>query len=178
MTTCDYCGEDTRPIARRDPVPMCKRCWRRWRRHGDPTITLPRRRPRVYPPVCGIDGCDQPHHAGGLCQLHYGRVKSGRAPDDPGNPRVGRKRLRAPGYAAVHKRLMRDVGSPADMACVDCHGPARDWSYNGGAAVELTDTRSGCPYSADPADYSPRCVSCHRIHDGAGDASHFGRKTA
>jgi hypothetical protein len=44
-------------------------------------------RPRVYPPVCTVDGCDRPHKAHGLCRAHFQRqlVHGG-----PGRAEIGR----------------------------------------------------------------------------------------
>jgi hypothetical protein len=36
---------------------------------------------------CSIEGCDRPSRARGMCELHYGRVKRGRDPLDPGQSR-------------------------------------------------------------------------------------------
>ena len=53
-----------------------------------------------------------------------------------------------------------------------CGEQAQEWSYRGFAAVELTEVMTqgltkgkSVAYSANPADYDPRCVSCHRKYD-------------
>lgn len=57
-------------------------------------------------------------------------------------------------YYRRHRMVYRARGSAADLACIDCAGKARDWSH-------VHDT-SGL----DPADYEPRCRSCHMKYDG------------
>jgi len=59
-------------------------------------------------------------------------------------------------YTGAHWRLRQDLGPASSHKCVDCPNQARDWSY-----VEAKG------YSLDIADYSPRCTSCHRLHDAA-----------
>ncbi len=68
------------------------------------------------------------------------------------------------GYYAAHKRVSRRNGPAREKECVTCHGPALDWAYMGGAAVELVNEK-GWPYSPDPADYAAMCRSCHYAHD-------------
>lgn len=57
-------------------------------------------------------------------------------------------------YRAVHARIVNERGRADEHTCVDCHGPARDWSYK---------RRKG--YSTNIADYEPRCTKCHRAYD-------------
>jgi len=67
------------------------------------------------------------------------------------------------GYKAAHLRIRTDRGPASDYQCIDCAGPAAEWSYSGNDASEI-ESRVG-PYSLDPTFYDPRCVSCHRKHD-------------
>lgn len=49
---------------------FCRLHYKRFRAHGDPTITkLPRRGP-----VCTVPGCFRPHAAKGFCDMHYRRL--------------------------------------------------------------------------------------------------------
>ena len=72
-------------------------------------------------------------------------------------------------YWAVHRRLRCDRGRASEQACVDCGGPAQQWSYDHACSDELTGVIRGqmMPYSLDPARYQPRCRSCHRRFDQA-----------
>ena len=75
-------------------------------------------------------------------------------------------------YQTAHKRVQSERGPAAAHPCVDCRRPAEEWSYThddpSGLAQVIIDTRSraaqreaALSYSADPAYYVPRCVSCH-----------------
>jgi hypothetical protein len=49
---------------------MCEMHYRRWRKHGDPTVRLVN---ETVPP-CSVEGCGKPSDARGLCHGHYQRV--------------------------------------------------------------------------------------------------------
>lgn len=78
-------------------------------------------------------------------------------------------------YRAAHMRVTRSRGPAKAQQCIDCGGPAAEWSYRGGSPDELTSqinsTSQGyaytttLSYSPNPDDYDPRCVPCHRTHD-------------
>jgi len=71
-------------------------------------------------------------------------------------------------YSSVHSSLRRKQGVAAQFACVDCGGPAQEWSYNGGSPDERSGFNSHqrpIVYSVNVADYSPRCRHCHRMLD-------------
>lgn len=82
-----------------------------------------------------------------------------------------------PTYRSAHSRLTRTRGKASAHLCVDCGGPAHEWSYNHDDPEEFVThkTRNGkhgerivtVHYSADPDHYSPRCRRCHIIHDQA-----------
>jgi predicted nucleic acid-binding Zn ribbon protein len=59
-----------------------------------------------------------------------------------------------PSYAVWHKRVRKARGPASGYACIDCGGPARDWS-----TVDLAsdDVR---------VRFQPRCRKCHRHYDG------------
>jgi len=69
-------------------------------------------------------------------------------------------------YGAAHDRVARDRGKAADLRCVDCDEPAREWSYDHLDPNELVDPDLGASFSLGPDHYSPRCVRCHRVFDG------------
>lgn len=45
----------------------------RWRRTGDPTVTLPMGPKPHDPKRCSVDGCDKPSSSRGWCRMHYMR---------------------------------------------------------------------------------------------------------
>lgn len=66
-------------------------------------------------------------------------------------------------YGSAHCRVRSDRGPASDHACVDCQGPARQWSYAHGDPDELVE--NGLRYSVRPEHYEPRCISCHMLLD-------------
>lgn len=74
-----------------------------------------------------------------------------------------RRAEHAVSYRTAHARL-----GPVAGPCVDCGKPARDWSLRSDVPADrlLIGPRS-LRYSLDPADYSPRCKSCHMRMDHA-----------
>lgn len=69
-------------------------------------------------------------------------------------------------YDGAHTRCRRYRGPARAHACIDCHRPALEWSFSHEtpAGRTLYDDE-GRPYSADPADYEPRCRRCHKLYD-------------
>lgn len=121
--------------------------------------------------ACTVDGCMSPQHARELCNKHYKRwAKHG---DANHVERITGRPLKglAPTWAAIHKRLARTRGSAERFSCVDCGGIAQEWSYDGSDPDELIGRsgKSNVSYSLDLNHYQPRCISCHRIFDGAGN---------
>lgn len=70
-------------------------------------------------------------------------------------------------YSTAHDRVRRAKGSATLHACVDCAGPARQWSYDHADPDELFSSKvKGSPaYSLDVEHYVARCVPCHRRFD-------------
>ena len=81
------------------------------------------------------------------------------------------RRQAQPGYIARHARMRKIRGRARDLPCVDCGGPAREWS-------QRRDTDG-----LDPFDYDPRCPPCHRAYDGhklrpgSGESNHNAKLT-
>ena len=69
-------------------------------------------------------------------------------------------------YSQAHLRLKIDRGRPSLYECISCGECAHEWSYMGGDASELTNSR-GMAYSLKQNLYQPMCVTCHRRQDRA-----------
>lgn len=128
--------------------------------------------------TCSVEGCEAKPHARGLCNKHVIRWRKYGDPlylGPQGRPLKGD----VPTLGAIHRRLYRTRGKATEFACVDCGGPARDWSYNNADPAQLTEERDGTPiaYSLDLDNYDPRCRSCHRKFDKAGDRPRTSRGT-
>lgn len=81
-------------------------------------------------------------------------------------------------YAGAHSRVTTTRGSASEHLCVDCDGPAKEWSYRGGDPAELLGpgTRKNGAllfYSPNPASYDPLCRKCHQARDTANMSSHL-----
>jgi hypothetical protein len=122
-------------------------------------------RPYVYGRTCEVDGCDKRHEAHGMCKMHLYRWKRRQTVEDadlyPRKAEVG--------YHAVHKRLMRDIGHPTTLPCVDCGGTGEEWSYVGDCPDEQRQTLRGVQmaYCTHQQHYDVRCVTCHKRYDSA-----------
>jgi hypothetical protein len=68
-------------------------------------------------------------------------------------------------YEAIHQRLGRLLGAAKEHVCVDCGKQACHWSLKHDAQQVIYDKRRGSPYSTNPDDYEPRCVSDHIRYD-------------
>ena len=119
---------------------------------------------RVPRDRCEVEGCDrQPRsRTAGICEMHYYRNRRHGDPLTVIEPQRGPD----PTYRAAHSRVARDHGPARTHACVDCGRAAHHWSYTHTASRELVSP-GGQPYSADPADYEPRCARCHVAYDAA-----------
>lgn len=72
-----------------------------------------------------------------------------------------------PSYAVWHQRVKKARGPASRYTCVDCGGPAQDWSTVNPSSDDIW------------ARFQPRCRSCHRHHDGAvGDGNPRAKLTA
>ena len=144
---------------------MCKMHWKRWKKHGDPTVKT------VYIPakgVCSISGCENKYHAHGYCAMHlYYKEKYGDPLAEGVGKYQGRNRMDVPSYAGIHKRIFYDQGRARKYDCVECGNRAQEWSYNGGDENEYWEKVRGVymAYSTDQEYYSPRCKPCHRAKD-------------
>lgn len=61
--------------------------------------------------------------------------------------------------ASVRRQAERELPDH----CAHCH-QSDHWSYNHGSEHEQCDD-NGRLFSPDHADYSARCVSCHKVYD-------------
>ena len=148
----------------------CKMHWRRWRKSGDPNIVKVRGSWNKKAGPCEVAECGQTAHARGLCSKHYTRwAKHGDVEKlaPTGRPLKG-DHLSITG---VHKRLARLWGPASGRQCIGCERRAAEWSYDGLDPDQLTGVANGfvMAYSVDLSHYQPRCTSCHRKFDGAGD---------
>jgi hypothetical protein len=64
-------------------------------------------------------------------------------------------RSQNPSYDVWHSRVKKARGPASDYSCVDCGGPAEDWSTADSASDDVA------------ARFQPRCRKCHRRYDGA-----------
>jgi hypothetical protein len=76
------------------------------------------------------------------------------------------RRKPAENHQQMHKRLVRDRGPAKSHPCVDCGGPAKDWSHDCLTWENTTQeirNRHGkrLVFSTDPAAYHARCQPCH-----------------
>jgi hypothetical protein len=150
---------------------LCGTHWLRWRKYGDPTVV---KRPGIdymTKVPCSVDDCDRLAHAHGFCGLHLRRWEKHGDPAVVGERNGRPLKGDVPTWAAVHKRLSRDRGLASGFRCVDCGAPAQEWSYDGADPDELIGQvgEFRLPYSLDLSHYDPRCVSCHRKYDHAGN---------
>lgn len=138
----------------------------------NPDHLAPRVPPREKAP-CKVDGCDRLSVAHAMCAVHYSRWY---AYGDPlHKPRIGgRKRTAPANYEQVHYRLRKERGVARLLTCVECGGPADEWSYDHGDPGEQV-SESG-PWSPNISAYSPRCVACHRAYDAQPQEDHILRK--
>jgi len=107
-------------------------------------------------------------HGHGYCNTHYKRFS---IHGDANMVGLSGRPLKAdvPGWAAIHKRLMRKRGKAAEFECVDCGRQAIEWSYNNRDPHEVVAEDHGwvLAWSLDIDNYDPRCRSCHRLFDNA-----------
>lgn len=130
----------------------------RWKRTGDPLTPLERQH---NVGTCSVEGCDQPMRKAGWCSDHYSHARRHGDVLTPFAYKWG-----SGGYFSTHAWLGRLLGPAADRTCIECNGPAAEWSYDHNDPNERIDSR-GCAYSRDPKCYSPRCALCHRRMDRA-----------
>ncbi len=131
---------------------------------------------KIDSPECAVPTCDRPRlkQAGGAfryCAGHKGRLaRNGRLDEHIPLRAVHSGRFDEwCDYRTAHNRIKNARGRAAEFKCIDCKAPAKEWSYRGGARYEFSGAINGKPgivkWSGDPADYDPRCKSCHSTQD-------------
>lgn len=121
--------------------------------------------------TCDVELCERQHYAKGWCSMHYMRVRNGKPlgtwEEQPrGKPSTNPAGL---GYRAMHYRIARVRGAARIYLCIDCGDQAQEWSLSKSAVdvhVSEATNSAGKEYSLDVYDYEPRCMPCHRKHDG------------
>jgi hypothetical protein len=143
---------------------MCQTHYVRVKKHGSP-YTL-KRNPNPTA-VCSEKGCGGKHRSKGYCEKHYFRFYRNETLEtvisEPGH--------KDPYYQVLHLRIGSARGPASSYECVDCGGPAREWSYNhsgiGQYQAWSQATDQYLPASNDIYQYDPRCTRCHKIFDGS-----------
>lgn len=147
--------------------------YRRWQKYRDTSIV---RKQGGRPPTyfgCVIEGCERPHAAREMCELHYRRALRGHS--DPGAEllRSGEHHPQWAGddasYHAAHFRIYKARGKAREYTCI-CGAPAEEWAYDYKDPNERTGPVGGGyvgVYSVDADHYDPMCRSCHRFRDWA-----------
>ena len=165
---------------KRDVKPPCKaegcdrisRGWHGWcgkhanraRYYGDPAVA-----PEGGRNLCIINECGKYVVSHGFCYVHSQRYKKHGDPNVVKPAPSGAESPHWKGadatYNSVHYRIRSHYGSARDYACVDCDGPAAQWSYDGLDPEQRYDTETGCAYTHKPEHYAPRCIPCHVAYD-------------
>lgn len=118
---------------------LCGKHYSRWKRHGDPTVTVRCRKP------CTAEGCDSPAHAFGFCKIHYGRWRNHGTTDLPAKQgcEVGgcTETASARGMCSSHYQRWYRTGDPLPpqqvsyearfWAKVDRRGDGECWPWTG-----------------------------------------------
>ena len=83
--------------------------------------------------------------------------------------RRGEHRTDRTTYRTAHKRVEAVRGKATAHRCTDCGTPATEWSYDHTDPQERVQVVRGfaLTYSTKTEHYQPRCLPCHRTHDGA-----------
>jgi len=141
----------------------CNSHYKRWYRYGDPLQGGPPRTQLAVGALCEVPDCDEPAAKRCWCSTHYRRWQ--RHGDVQADRPIGALPVYAPTYNSAHARLRRMRGNAAEHLCVDCAGPAEQWSYDHGCPDERIDNKTGYPWCVHLECYSPRDRSCHGLFD-------------
>lgn len=159
----------SRPIKRHG---YCYRHYMKWWRYGDPAWTQPKRRRDLTGERFGllvvIKELDPSHW---LCRCECGNETRVRGSSLTSGGTVTcnqteakHRRAEWVDYSGAHSRVRYDKGPASAHRCVDCGGPAAEWSYDHSDPNELHSDK-GYAYSLDSDHYQPRCAQCHRTFD-------------
>lgn len=144
---------------------FCDLHYDRNHRLGDPGPAELMRQPGR---TCSFEGCDKKHDAQGYCSTHYQRLKVHGDVNATLLPQRGTDDIT---YLGAHQRVYRAKGKAVEYDCVDCGGPASEWSYDHAdpnEKLQFMSTNRGdfdVPYSVNPDHYDPRCKPCHVVYD-------------
>ena len=100
-----------------------------------------------------------------ISESHKGKPKS---PEHRANLWKNRDRPE-PTYGTWHRIIRAEMGSAKSLLCVDCGGPAWDWSLKRDAINLVFDESWPGWFSRKIEDYEPRCRSCHVSYDRTGE---------
>ena len=170
------CEVETCDEPRRSPyAKWCESHYYRVRRTGELRPEVPLRVKQFGPRPCSAPDCTTVIPNGTYCHKHYARnyrhgdptvVNKAEPMFGPDNPSWRGDDV---SYLGAHLRVVRLRGPASAHPCVDCGGPAEDWSYTHGSPNERIQeggVADGLAYSPDPDDYRARCRSDHRRYDG------------
>lgn len=161
-----------------EPIKCAGYCYRHYMkqwRYGTPTPEHPRRYTDITGQRFGTLVVSHRSGSAWLCRCDCGRSRLVSAGDlnrrgaaNTCGDRTTHGRRDDISYSGAHMRVRSDRGPASKQQCVDCEKRARHWSYNHDDPAELLaygHSAEPIAYSVDPAHYSPRCTSCHKLHD-------------
>ena len=154
--SCTECGGG--PVVARG---YCDKCYRRWRRHGDPSVSLV---DRSRPPGSACSECDKPIVARGYCKKHW------RAWREYGDPNLSMVPTPRAGASCISCGDPLNAGGARGL-CGKCY---QRWEKYGDASDSVLQRHprkgSACTYCGDPVSrgsargYCDRCYKRWHVH--------------
>lgn len=170
-------------------MPSRKRGWcsthyTRWRRHGDPTVTL-------RGVACSADGCDLPNFGRGMCRKHYARWRKHgttdlvpRLPASPVPCAGGECDRPAVSYGFCDKHYRRwrthgspDVIGPRGPSCTTCGHPLRS-RIDLDLLADDSYVEVGARYDIHPGPLAKHGRECLGLERGKGRMPKLGTAAA
>lgn len=169
---CTIQGCEGRIVARG----YCGKHYQRWKKNGDPLVTLTPGRGVFI--ECAVDGCGRRSALRGFCRTHYSRMLSTgdpeglkRAPNGSGWISHGYRVLPLAGHPLSspqdrvfeHRKVLYDKIGPDGHPCNWCGVTVR-WLNGVGAAAEgalIADHVDGDTLNNVPSNLVPSCWSCN-----------------